>query len=122
MSQNVPETDKELLELLLKRLDSTPNNLEELQAALAELNKLSDISDEQGRIIDRTTVELGAIKRDLDIANKRLDDIKDDFDKEVEKLNTRVDTVTNSRSKYIESGLMLILGALVPAVINLLIH
>lgn len=122
MSQNVPETDKELLELLLKRLDSTPNNLEELQAALAELNKLSDISDEQGRIIGRTTVELGAIKRDLDIANKRLDDIKDDFDKEVEKLNTRVDTVTNSRSKYIESGLMLILGALVPAVINLLIH
>ena len=73
MSQNVPETDPELLQRLLAKLE--------------ESSARADNGDN--------------------------DDIKRKLDK--------LDSVVGSRSQYVQQALMLIAGALIPTVFNLLV-
>ena len=125
MSVNTPDLDDDtVLKLLLDKLDTLVNtpelasNKENIREQLQNLDK--SIVDTNHKY-ERASAEVDEIRRDILAANERLEKIQEEFDKEVEKLNARVDNVSGSRSQYVQSALMLIVGALIPAVLNVLI-
>lgn len=125
MSVNTPDLDDDtVLKLLLDKLDTLVNNPElasDKENIREQLQNLDKSIVDTNHKYERASAEVDEIRRDILAANERLEKIQEEFDKEVEKLNARVDNVSGSRSQYVQSALMLIVGALIPAVLNVLI-
>lgn len=125
MSVSTPNLDDDtVLKLLLAKLDTlvTAPELESNQETIKErIQNLDKSLADTNYKYERAYAEVEDIRRDIIAANERLEKIQEEFNKEVEKLNARVDSVSSSRSQYVQSALMLIVGALIPAVLNVLI-
>ena len=125
MSVNTPDLDDDtVLKLLLDKLDTlvnTPELASDKENIREQLQNLDKSIVDTNHKYERASAEVDEIRRDILAANERLEKIQEEFDKEVEKLNARVDNVSGSRSQYVQSALMLIVGALIPAVLNVLI-
>lgn len=123
MSQNVPETDTELLKRLLDKLEESSARAEsgDNDDIKRKLDKLDKSLDAQAEEAVRTQMKIDKLKEDIKAENDRLNKLQEDLDREVEKANTKIDGVVGSRSQYVQQALMLIAGALIPTVFNLLV-
>ena len=123
MSQNVPETDTELLQRLLAKLEESsaranPGDNDDIKRKLDKLDRSLDAQAEEAV---RTQMMVDKLKEDIKAENDRLNKLQEDLDREVEKANAKIDSVVGSRSQYVQQALMLIAGALIPTVFNLLV-
>lgn len=123
MSQNVPETDTELLQRLLAKLEesSARANNGDNDDIKRKLDKLDRSLDAQAEEAVRTQMMVDKLKEDIKAENDRLNKLQEDLDREVEKANAKIDSVVGSRSQYVQQALMLIAGALIPTVFNILV-
>ena len=123
MSQNVPETDTELLQRLLAKLEESSARADngDNDDIKRKLDKLDRSLDAQAEEAVRTQMMIDKLKEDIKTENDRLNKLQEDLDREVEKANAKIDRVVGSRSQYVQQALMLIAGALIPTVFNLLV-
>lgn len=123
MSQNVPDMDTELLQRLLAKLEESSARADygDNDDIKRKLDKLDRSLDAQAEEAVRTQMTISKLKEDIIAENERLNKLQEDLDKEVEKANAKIDNVMGSRSQYVQQGLMLVAGALIPAVFNLLV-
>ena len=123
MSQNVPETDTELLQRLLAKLEESSARADngDNDDIKRKLDKLDRSLDAQAEEAVRTQMMVDKLKEDIKAENDRLNKLQEDLDREVEKANAKIDSVVGSRSQYVQQALMLIAGALIPTVFNLLV-
>ena len=112
----------DLVKRLLDRLDSSSGIDAKLDQVEHSIEKLEGASEAQDKVIDQHNLDINEIKRDLQSADKKIEDIQSEFDTELNKVNKRVDDVAGSRTKYVEYIFTLILGALVPSIINMILH
>lgn len=122
MSLDNSTNNDELVRRLLDRLDNSVSTGTELEQIKHSLDKLEATSEAQDKIIDGHNLDIIGLKRDIETANRRLDDIQEEFDTEVKRVNNNIDNLSGNRNKSIEYIFTLILGALVPSVINLMLH
>lgn len=123
MSQNVPDTDTELLQRLLAKLEESSARADngDNDDIKRKLDKLDRSLDAQAEEAVRTQMMVDKLKEDIKAENDRLNKLQEDLDREVEKANAKIDSVVGSRSQYVQQALMLIAGALIPTVFNLLV-
>lgn len=113
--------DNELLTLLLEKINnSSEPSQREISELKDEFKKLDIAYDKQNTRLEHTEYDIENLKRDVQAAKDNLAKIQAEFDSEVDRLDDKINEASNSRGKFTEWGLMLILGALVPALFNIM--